>query len=107
VPDNLARIPLAGKPEDIVTPVRADDAFARQKRQLVNTNRPLTEVAGDPSRYMREPIRGSPAHNEKRVSGAFDLRDIRSLRHQLELVLPVRFRDDAGGGVTIVPSGVR
>lgn len=101
VPAGRALIHLAGA-SDIITPIRPDDAFAWQIGLLVYTDRPLTEVASDLSRYMGKRIRVSPALQEKRLTGVFDLRDTSTLRHQFELALPVRFKDDASGGEELV-----
>jgi transmembrane sensor len=107
VPAGRAFRHLPATSVDTVTPVSPDDAFAWQKGQLVYTDRPLTEVAIDLSRYMHKPIHVSPALQQTRLTGAFTVGDAKMLRRQLELALPVKFIDDADGTTDIVPSGKR
>lgn len=107
VPAGRALLHLPGAARDVIAPVSPDDAFAWQKGRLVYTDRPLTEVASDLSRYLRKPIRVSSELRQTRLTGVFELGDAKALRRQLELALPVQLRDNADGGADIVPSGRR
>jgi transmembrane sensor len=80
-----------GQPDAAAGPVRADNAFAWESRQLAYDQAPLKEVVADLNRYVLRPIRlADPSLDALPFTGVIALQGEDAMLRKIEAKLPVQ-----------------